>query len=927
MTTKNLQFFDNNGYNLNFSFNEKYGYWEGTIYFPKVSVGLYANTTIYVLEQVDNATLMNPITEIDSSYDPNQFDTNYVFPYGDGKITFTWDSVNKFVDEFFMFTFDDTFKLQDTSALVYKPNDGPDCETLIINRFDKYEIELDNTYISKALPIHIAFMANEKYDATTYNRTLIMSYNNQTIARITFYAETVEEDERLKIWNNNLGYNITPEDEMIFYKSNIKEYKPDYKLLNEKRKELMMEGSNIYPYIGSYKAIINAIKFFGYDNLNIIEYWRNVNPKDENFGKIYHSSKYSLTKKETLRIGARNIVLPNNDYKKMNALALVYSINQPTGEVDEWELPYMKEKFTYTIEEALIKLFALRKKLNREFMPGSSKIIDILGEANYFTIHGLTKVHDEYYSEETSRELNLSFDVEPSQYGHITDNTYFGRYINIKANNDNTEQVSIVNQILSDMYNTQINDVVDSHPSSTNNLNDATYNISSLLLRLFPDKNLDDTGELNNYKCNFYKDYYREAFVDHTIYKAIQDNDDYPFDHDETNGYPTDEYNYTDSLTRFSAKFVLKNTTFDDITFENCELKFNCVKTSISNNNINTESTGNDIKFNTIDTYVRPNKISWTIQMSKDQHDEDFKNANIEKEYTYHSDFVYSVTCKDISKYNQIFVELPYIGYYDVTMEIGYGSEMLHKQTRTKKKFLKVEPYQIDLIGFYYDARDLPENLQYEGTDEMQRFIQTNIFNMHRWATSERSVPGISIDASMPYYTGTGEIVGTGPYFNKNIDEEWYLANNFTFEIGDLRPFAKYTRYIRSGVDVKPFTWFLLGFEYSKIAGKVKPRWSITNNETKLTRGIYGEFGQGEFDNKQYLTLLLKKEGKYTINLELEDRLGNVYKISRNIIVVSKSANYKLYQTFKREYDFMTEQEMLKQLNEFYFDDKEDVEN
>ena len=37
--------------------------------------------------------------------------------------------------------------------------------------------------------------------------------------------------------------------------------------LNEKRKELMMEGSNIYPYIGSYKAIINAIKFFGYENL------------------------------------------------------------------------------------------------------------------------------------------------------------------------------------------------------------------------------------------------------------------------------------------------------------------------------------------------------------------------------------------------------------------------------------------------------------------------------------------------------------------------------------------------------------------------------------------------------------------------------------------------------------------------------------
>ena len=76
-----------------------------------------------------------------------------------------------------------------------------------------------------------------------------------------------------------------------------------------------MEGSNIYPYIGSYKAIINAIKFFGYSNLNIIEYWRNVNPDDENFGKVYHSSKYSLTNKETLNIGARTITLPNKGYK------------------------------------------------------------------------------------------------------------------------------------------------------------------------------------------------------------------------------------------------------------------------------------------------------------------------------------------------------------------------------------------------------------------------------------------------------------------------------------------------------------------------------------------------------------------------------------------------------------------------------------
>ena len=52
------------------------------------------------------------------------------------------------------------------------------------------------------------------------------------------------------------------------------------KQLNEKRKELMIEGHNIYPYVGTYKAIINALKFFGYNNLSIVELWRNINPDD-----------------------------------------------------------------------------------------------------------------------------------------------------------------------------------------------------------------------------------------------------------------------------------------------------------------------------------------------------------------------------------------------------------------------------------------------------------------------------------------------------------------------------------------------------------------------------------------------------------------------------------------------------------------------
>lgn len=903
MDVKNLQFFDYNGYNLNFDWNEKFKYWEGVIYLPKVSVGLYTNTTIYVLEKFDSAPLENMLDEstIDLTVDGQEFDysifnNSFVFPVASKKgdeITFKWDRLNKFVDEFFMFNFDETYILKETSALIYTPNDGPEGNTLIINRFDEYSIPLDFNYVSKALPIHIAFMANEKYDATTYVRTLNMYYNNQVIAKIRFYAETVEEDERLKIWNDNLGYNITPEDTMIFYKSDIKEYRPDYILLNEKRKELMMEGSNIYPYIGSYKAIINAIKFFGYENLNIIEYWRNVNQNDENFGKIYHSSKYSLTHKETLRIGNRNIILPNKDYKKINALALVYSINKPTGKIDEWELPLVKETFTYTIEEALIKLFALRNKLNKEFMPGTSRIIDIIGEGNYFGIQGLRKVRDTATLLETYKELSINFDIYPSKYGHITDNTYFARYINyIKQNEDSDLEIPIQNQILSDITDTTLNTI------SNESLESTEESESALLL--------DKLAEMSNYeKCEYYKEYYREVFVDQTIYKSILDNDDYP--------YENEEYDYTDPDKRFSAKYILSCPSFEYISFGECELLFK----TYQNDQFGDKEYLNDITFGNIDTVALPDTIKWTVTMSKNQYDEDLKNIGVMKEYTHDfgnsdsdEDFILTSGVQNIAECREFFVELPYIGYYDVTLELGYSYDETKKQIKTKRKCIKVEPYQIELLGFYYDARQLPENMQYVANYQMTEFIKNSLKKMHGWAKAERTTTDLPIDTSMPYTTTDGINIIPGPYVNKNVENEWYLTDNVTYEMAELKPLLKYTRYIRNGVDVKPYTWFLLGYEYTKIAGKIKPSWSITNKTTGEEIPIPGS------ENKKYLTLLLKKEGNYTVNLKLEDKHNNKYEISRNIIVVDKTANYKLYQTFKKDYDYMSEQDLLKEMNE-----------
>ena len=908
MNVKKLLFFDKDGYNYNFNWDSSNEYWEGTIYLPKVSVGLYANGTIYILEQVGSS---------------------YVFPQEDetnDKLVFKWDTLNKFVDEFFMFNFDDTYVIQDTSALTYTPNDGPDCETLIVNRFDEYEVDLDSTSLEKALPVHIAFMANERYDATTYARTLFIYCNGKVIARIKFLAETVEEDERLKIWNDNLGYKITPEDALIFKTSDIKEYMPDYQLLNEKRKELMLEGSNIYPYIGSYRAIINAIKFFGYNNLSIIEYWKNVNPSDINFGKIYHSSKYSLTKKETLRVGARTIVLPNKDYKKINQLALVYTINHPTGEVDEWELPKVKEDFTYTIEEALIKLFALRKKLNKEFMPGTSRIIDIIGEGNYFGLIGLTKTNMTCHIEKYDTTLKPAYESNVGKYIHLTDDRYFERYIIEK------EGYSPELENSSEYKLNQFNVISDIADKTINELSGTKVDLST---KSYPE---------NDRLCQLYKDYYNEVFVDHTRIEHYDDTD------------------VDDTYAPSSAKLVLTNKTYGNSTFGGSEITFgysldtytirvnestpddkaeerkerlvslrklisekgmeegynewlnqgSISKTNQVYNIINTIEWGdcngdcnhncdsdcgcNHITFDNVNTFGHES-TTWTIKMSDNQYDSDLKEVGVERQY------VKRDGDKDKWEYEgeEVFVQLPYIGYYDVVLTID-------DTTKTFTRSIKVEPYNIEIKGFYYDARKLPSNIITNTDTAYNDFVLGILQKMTAWAVAERTSSNFEnekgVDFSMPTYTATGEIVHNGPYVERER-EEWSVMDNVNEEITHLYPLVKYARYIKNGVDVKPYTWFLLGYEYSRIAGMQEPVWTIVNNGT----------GDEQKYEGNYLTFLLKKEGNYTIKLTLKDSNGNVYEVSRNIFVVSYGADYKLYQSLKNDYDFLVEQKQLGEIH------------
>jgi hypothetical protein len=975
MVVKNLEFFDKDGYNLNLNWNADKHIWEGNIFFPRVSVGLYENTTIYVVEYK-------------GQQDNDYTDDEYTYPMGEGSIAFQWDLANSFVDEFFMFDFDEDYELKDTSALIHTPYDGPLCETLIINRFDKYIAPLlgsaQNIEQDDLLEIHVAFMADENSAETTYKRTLVMSYENgytkYEIARITFFAETIEEDERLKIWNENLGYNLKPEDTMIFKHSDIHEYMPDFEILNEKRKELMLEGHNIYPYIGSYKAILNAIKFFGYDNLNIVEYWRNINEYDSEFGKIYRTYVYTIKDRKTLSTKRKPISLNTKDFQKLSNISLVYNVNHPEKvegkKYDEYGLPNViedfdkdkRDDFILTIEEALIKLFALKKKLNNEFMPGSTKITDIIGEGNYFGINLIgnnPQISTVNYIESKGY---VDFTVFPNKYCYITENEDFARYIAEKKEKH-------VDETLGGLKDKTIEEISKFYADSDSD-SDAINEIDTRSL----DKIISE--EKNDFVCDIYEEYYNITY-DNKFGDAAE--------------YGLREMPEPRNVYRDIVDDIISEPFGSEIDDEVVPDMFICAKVILKGDfseNIDGTST-----------------IKWRIIYTTDPNKE-------KKEWEYYG---------DVKTFGNVFVQLPYLGNYDVEMTVWDVYNHCCKQYTTDA--IIVKPYNIDIRGFYYDARPLPDGLKYElmipqeyldnvekeyryylwgnttkgivtykrnpleislsdivgeyidgnfsdinredwvsivnsesdgdnilkiswvrnyqndvsygvdefdfnnelinasfdendsyssewNKDELYHVIKKNVDNMYHWALQEH-LGGKDKNSTMRNYRPDGSVSFEGPYYKYDVDNILYKIekgykeyDHLNEEIINLRPgkHYKYVRYINSVVDIKPLTWILLGFDYTRITGRMindeYPKWTLTmiGDELDPDEDLRND-KEITTHNGLYFTYLFEEEGIYKIKLEILDINGNKYVIEKPIVIVDKDANYEMYHTLKDEYD------------------------
>jgi len=210
---------------------------------------------------------------------------------------------------------------------------------------------------------------------TTYCRFDIKVIDRE-IGRFMTYGQTEIEDIRFKTELGNVGKLIAPNEVFIFKEYDVLEGGIDWTYLNKKRKEMLMMKHLIYPYIGAYKSIINAINFFGYNDLQLNEYYKNINPQSEKFLKLFKQEIPDIFDNTVEGWTESDFItnnFPNNDYDATNMFNLTYNITDKDGNI----------VLNYSIDEIIIKLQGLKYWLKRNIIPLTHKILDITGKA-YF---------------------------------------------------------------------------------------------------------------------------------------------------------------------------------------------------------------------------------------------------------------------------------------------------------------------------------------------------------------------------------------------------------------------------------------------------------------------------------------------------------------------------------------------------------------
>lgn len=1009
-TYKFLGFFDKNGYDLNFVFDEEAGIWEGKIHIPEVSVNLYETSNIFITEEF--------ITSggIKKWGIPHYSDPNVT---GGEVWTAYWEDNN--TEDIFMYSYEfegNTPSLTTNEAYDILVDVDPS------QSFDVNSGQIISDFItSQAVQLNVALCSKNE---DIFERTLIIAetHTGKVIARIEFYGETLSEDERLSENLYNLGMSITPDEYRVFRDSDISEVLPDYELINSKRVELLVEGRNIKPFKGTYKGLINAIKFYGYDNIKIREYWLNIDEESANYGK-YRATDVRDIFDDNVDFNDNSFQLPNKIHKKTNLFSLVYRLNELTGEYDKYDIPQTEETSDFTLDEILIKLFGLKNVLMKKWLSSNSRIIDITGEADYFGKIEQNVWVNQNRIDKIDSGINPCFKITPNKKGYIQDlrqlqDIQFPEFTPYLLDPNLTASSTIAAQDIADVllaYFTNYSPNLDTvqelpdkpgipvgYPIVLENCSfditwdsaDVSYNelisTGSLILDFSPENiGISDVLRIRDTESGEYVSYTVQSgdtVVDaveglyNEILNQLSIDDGRPWSYYSITKEDTSGDGNVDTV-RFRQIFTANiGTNFIGETENNGLIQFpgpSLERTFVTGNSVNTWETygiGNfyemewrifkdedetpaydmlvrggigeydkfalslpytgkyTVELKLFDTF---NQVSQAIEidtievLSKNVEFLGFYKAQ-EKSYNW---FNVDTNWNEYSSYWQLpivpesmtwegeaslYESLDRANYIlnnsnpDHQLSYHYenpSSPVMNTLYTTGSYFWdNLDPGTwSDAYHIWWDATkvsgDTPANFRIYGVDNnktltIEQFYPYPSIGSHIFSTSDLELAATELNNSTdpviskfiynPVYeivSGTVTQVVFIQAVAKNFGEngDWV---NLTYSSGiDIRyeslhetnnPTWNEIRFIEDGKILPKLTHITFTYDKTKMPGKDVPKWRIINNDIPEQGDIY-------FTGR-WLTYLFKREGRYTVELELEDSNGNSKSVSKNMVII-----------------------------------------
>lgn len=289
------------------------------------------------------------------------------------------------------------------------------------------------------LSFAIGFITDEEGAYQNYLGIYIRAIDNPDkvyfMGAISIRSAAIGEDERFRTLLTNFGIPDPKYYPTIFAEQDYAEELPDYKLVNEKSKQLMLTYDQIFDYVGTYKALLNAVKFLGYYDLVFKEWYALKTSNDteaEVAVQVFDTSTGEYLKQKLAEYGVSIEDFAN--YSKMNKLSMIYHINEideenteevqsqlaqynpEKGRIDvinpnhshysHIDVPLTKNVYAYRTDEIVAKLYSVKLWLEQHIIGVGAYISDISGEfvtfgwqktQGYTTQHHLVDYSQEQY--------------------------------------------------------------------------------------------------------------------------------------------------------------------------------------------------------------------------------------------------------------------------------------------------------------------------------------------------------------------------------------------------------------------------------------------------------------------------------------------------------------------------------------------------